>query len=628
MDASDNPTDGAAAGNPPKRRRIVQNQSHRSNNACRRCKVKKANYTAALEERVAFLEGQLAERDANMTQTHPQPAPNSAAVNSPHLQAPFQSPANTINGHDFNAPMPCAVSVASNVQQSPEKLELRSSNQATVTVFTLLEAGSQDRRNNLPELPSPEIADALFESAYLYTQARYCIVDWAIVKQWHNDRVEICSGAQFGQGPSKIGAFFLWIVYAIGARLIPTTKHLSSRYYDYALTYLRVVHDADNLLTVQGLLALIQYHCRATCGPSPWHLAGVTLRICIEKGYHRQASDPTLTEYEKEARKRTFWCAYVFDRMISIALQRPFGLDDRDIDLEEPINVDIFCMDPAGLDEARRTNSHQLTSMSFALHHLRIYRFKSRISRLSRPQAFGASNQEILQLLGELDDWRLEVPTRTDDHSIPQQNEDRTQAMYLQTALLLIRPVLCRDIVDHDLIVRFATIAADACENGKEICFRAQSHTSAIQMYNSFYCGITLLQCLALKPDALPFRRVLRAIKACSNTLAVYTSSVDAASTLARLFDKLSDHRFSDVDSSVIRPGSPSAIVFLRKVAFSDPSQAESLLQAVPDDEDTVVSGAENMDALLTLTEPMGASQWLNWEDPFASFEFNDFELS
>lgn len=199
-------------------------------------------------------------------------------------------------------------------------------------------------------------------------------------------------------------------------------------------------------------------------------------------------------------------------------------------------------------------------------------------------------------MLGELDDWRQQVPPALNDNSIPQQNEDRTQAMYLQTALLLIRPILCRDSVEHDLIVRFATIAADACEvrlppehmnldgfnrfqNGKEICFRAQSHTSAIQMYNSFYCGITLLQCLALKPDALPFRRILRAIKACSNTLAVYTSSVDTASTLARLFDKLSDHRFSDVDSSVIRPGSPSAIAFLRKVAFSDPSQAETYVE-------------------------------------------------
>ncbi|KAK4501040.1 hypothetical protein PRZ48_006846 [Zasmidium cellare] len=601
MNASNAPFDGEVTGNAPKRRRIVQNQSHRSNNACRRCKAKKAKcefngggalgYTAALEERVAFLESQLAEREADISQTQPRPAPNATSMDSPHFQVPIQSPNGAINGHIPHAPGSQATLAIGNPQQSPEKLEIHAGLETPVTIFTLLEAGSQTQGSNLPELPSPETAETLFESAYLYTQARYCIVDWAMVRQWHDQRLEICSGAYGGVKSSKIGAFFIWI-----------------KYYGHALAHLRPVLDSNNLVTVQGLLAITQYNCRATCGPPPWHLVGVALRLCIEKGYHRQVSDTSITTYEREARKRAFWCAYVFDRMISIALQRPFGLDDRDIDLD--VQFHQTSTNSTNMEAARISFSNHLTS-----------------------------------LLGELDDWRREVPPRTNENSIPQQNEDRTQAMYLQTALLLIRPVLCRDSVDHDLIIRFATIAADACEvrlspghmnldesnmiqNGKEICFRAQSHTSAIQMYNSFYCGITLLQCLALKPDALSFRRVLRAIKACSNTLAVYTSSVDTASTLARLFDKLSDHRFSDVESSVMRPGSPSAIAFLRKVAFSDPSQAETLLQAVPDDEDTVVSGAEDIDALLSLTEPMGASQWLNWEDPFASFEFNDFELS
>lgn len=94
-------------------------------------------------------------------------------------------------------------------------------------------------------------------------------------------------------------------------------------------------------------------------------------------------------------------------------------------------------------------------------------------------------------------------------------------------------------------------------------------------MYNSFYTGVTLLQCLALKPDALSFRRVLRAIQACSNTLAVYTSTLDAAKTLAQLFDKLSDLRFDDAASPGMRQGSHSAVAFLRRVAMSDPSEAE-----------------------------------------------------
>lgn len=40
------------------------------------------------------------------------------------------------------------------------------------------------------------------------------------------------------------------------------------------------------------------------------------MRLCLEKGYHRPSSDPTMSTYHKEARKRAFWCAYVFDRFV------------------------------------------------------------------------------------------------------------------------------------------------------------------------------------------------------------------------------------------------------------------------------------------------------------------------
>lgn len=75
-------------------------------------------------------------------------------------------------------------------------------------------------------------------------------------------------------------------------------------------------------------------------------------------------------------------------------------------------------------------------------------------------------------------------------------------------------------------------------------------------------------------------------------------------------------------------------------------SLSHSLLRAIPDEDH---EEAELNDGLLDPTEPEGAvspsqvqrdttpqadhkslpkTQWMNWEDPFAAFEFNDFELS
>lgn len=46
--------------------------------------------------------------------------------------------------------------------------------------------------STLPELPSSQIASRLMEAAYLYTQARYCVLDWIQIREWHQKREDIC----------------------------------------------------------------------------------------------------------------------------------------------------------------------------------------------------------------------------------------------------------------------------------------------------------------------------------------------------------------------------------------------------------------------------------------------------
>jgi hypothetical protein len=43
----------------------------------------------------------------------------------------------------------------------------------------------------LPALPSSNGARKLVDAAYFYTQARYCIIDWTQLSEWHQDREAI-----------------------------------------------------------------------------------------------------------------------------------------------------------------------------------------------------------------------------------------------------------------------------------------------------------------------------------------------------------------------------------------------------------------------------------------------------
>jgi len=79
---------------------------------------------------------------------------------------------------------------------------------------------SDPGEESLPALPSSNRAKALVDTVYFYTQARYCIIDWTQLREWHRVRESIAYTPADGPVESQIGAYFIWIIYAIGACLV------------------------------------------------------------------------------------------------------------------------------------------------------------------------------------------------------------------------------------------------------------------------------------------------------------------------------------------------------------------------------------------------------------------------
>ena len=154
------------------------------------------------------------------------------------------------------------------------------------------------------------------------------------------------------------GAFFIWIIYAIGARLIPDPEN-STEVGDQwpqskpELTvagifrsradvspgrhvFTRHKHSAGSSLSCTVLLQspdrVSNLVCSTLCFPNQYayddmtrHLVGLVLRLCVKLRYHRKlANSPesrVLDPYIMELRKRFFWCAYCFDRCVSLSLE-------------------------------------------------------------------------------------------------------------------------------------------------------------------------------------------------------------------------------------------------------------------------------------------------------------------
>ena len=136
-----------------------------------------------------------------------------------------------------------------------------------LTIFNIVPCGfhaAQTDTGALAKLPAPQIADRYLETAYRYTQSRYCIVDWVKLRQWHRQRKEFCSTSQPARIRDMTKAYFLWIVYAIGAQITGDAEPESRAYYARALQYLHAPLSSKDITAVQALLTMLQYSYRAS----------------------------------------------------------------------------------------------------------------------------------------------------------------------------------------------------------------------------------------------------------------------------------------------------------------------------------------------------------------------------
>ncbi|CAG8207326.1 unnamed protein product [Penicillium salamii] len=453
----------------------------------------------------------------------------------------------------------------------------------------------QPEVDTLPALPSSNGARKLVDAAYFYTQARYCIVDWNQLGIWHQQRENLALTSAESPIKAQTGAFFVWIIYAIGARLIPDPEDSTeaSAYFARARIYLPAVMSLQDMATVQALLCLVQYHFRAQTESPIWHLVGLALRLCVKLRYHRRldnsAESRMLDPYTMELRKRFFWCAYCFDRSLAIWSKLPFGISDLDIDIELPVDIDDTCTDH---DEIRRMqllqntafrnceNKAITTQMTAALHHLLVYRIRSKIlTKYTGPHAKVPSLTEVQGILHELGQWKQQAPDERYSKRFPQQSPDRVQATYTQAVLLLIRPILMAKEVDPDLIGLCVEFAVEACSNAKTLSLNPQTPPDRITVYHCFYCGVTLLQCLAISPSVLTARRTHQAISACLSALSVYTRVLPAIGPFLRLFEGLSNLLVYGEQASDTQV--PEVRSVLNRIVSSDPSEASGILASL-----------------------------------------------
>ncbi|OCF31552.1 hypothetical protein I316_06751 [Kwoniella heveanensis BCC8398] len=452
-------------------------------------------------------------------------------------------------------------------------------------VASVQEAVEYTLHHPTPPLPSPALAQHYMDLVYDHIQARYGCFDWRMVRNWHENRHAITQerplwgvGAGADEGRA-LASFFLWLCYGYGAKLSEEEKLEGAVshevYYNAAVACLSTLTHHHSLATVQALVMLIIYGLRhPTAEVSVWQVGGLAMRTAVELGLHRRTRSRTERERDPmryEMKKRVFWAVYTLDRMMSAQLGRPTGIQDRDIDVELPLNVNFDFADVKALAamqnrqlelmDGRRPGEEYsggyggITSMTSPIHQIRLSQLKQsitnaiyRIDKPLRPRTREASVPEddhipeVDQLLQQLNLWRALNPTP--QRGIPMLTLEYWELEYHDCVQLLLRPV----IASRKAVGRYISLCLESactlCET-QSVVLRPpvpRSKLSTWRFYRIFLAGLTILHVITTFPAVLSEHERVRAeqaIKKCQGCLTEFAHAVPSASRHEHLFIEL-----------------------------------------------------------------------------------------
>jgi hypothetical protein len=215
----------------------------------------------------------------------------------------------------------------------------------------------------------------------------------------------------------SLDIFRLWMVLAIGSTAyssISLTDEAESRvYYSKALQYSETALGADEMSALEVIMLQVSYSFFNQLGPNTWFLVGTAARLALGMGLHTSWAYSSLSPEVAEQRKRVFFSIYMMDRVVSVALGRPFAIHDDDVDIDG-FSADQDPSSASEIDSSLRFG--QPPNLAVPHHILALRRIASKIttqvySIRKTAQVTDEQREEILSSLHrELLQWRQNTP--------------------------------------------------------------------------------------------------------------------------------------------------------------------------------------------------------------------------
>ncbi|KAJ4465781.1 fungal-specific transcription factor domain-containing protein [Lentinula edodes] len=280
--------------------------------------------------------------------------------------------------------------------------------------------------------PSRELADELVATYFASIHHTFPILhQQTFVDQYMKAMEQKAKGK-----PSREHGFLssLFAVFACGACLIEKGRPKSGQgegnefrgfnFYEKAQLLFWMGTGSSQIEHVQCLS--IMAICNATWNTlaQSWINVGGTVRRAQNLGLHLSGRHRPLTHFEREYRRRVWWCVYGLDRVLSISLGRPSGTHEDDYDVELPSELNDAQL--AALRDGTFPSNSVPSYMIGFVALLRIYVIAGKILRFVQSAKVEDAKSEkmhesVMDPDSELDNYNLppEVKYAANDTSNP-----------------------------------------------------------------------------------------------------------------------------------------------------------------------------------------------------------------
>ncbi|KAJ5231251.1 hypothetical protein N7489_011959 [Penicillium chrysogenum] len=111
------------------------------------------------------------------------------------------------------------------------------------------------------------------------------------------------------------------------------------KYFKHALRFLPDIHEEGSILFVEVLCYVAYYMQNLNRRDAAFLYIGLALRMAISLGLHQEVSDPSISEPDRNRRRRAWWSVYSLDRLLSVKSGNPITIHDEDIGITWPTDV-------------------------------------------------------------------------------------------------------------------------------------------------------------------------------------------------------------------------------------------------------------------------------------------------